>query len=178
MLHACTSLRESIQITVMETYVRRSRSSTSLQRRASEKKRGFLAKTLERCWSLGGRRRPRQPMTPPGCFVVLVGPERERFAVRAERANHPLFRALLDEAEAEYGFPRLAAEPLLLPCSADEFLQVMSEVERDHLEHDVACGGAAAAAALLSSSPAWSLFLKGGAARAGFQRISPGRFLN
>ena len=118
-----------MQITAMEKYVRRSRSSTSLQRRAAEKKKGFLAKTLERCWSLGGgRRRPRWPTTtPPGCFVVLVGPERERFAVRADGANHPLFRALLDEAEAEYGFPRPAAEPLLLPCAADEFLRVMSE---------------------------------------------------
>ncbi|EES10642.1 hypothetical protein BDA96_06G060600 [Sorghum bicolor] len=172
----------------MEKYVRRSRSSTSLQRRAAEKKKGFLAKTLERCWSLGGgRRRPRWPTTtPPGCFVVLVGPERERFAVRAEGANHPLFRALLDEAEAEYGFPRPAAEPLLLPCAADEFLRVMSEVERDHHhqedDDDVARGGAAvagAAAALSSLSPAWSFFLKGGAAaRAGFQRMSPGRFLN
>ncbi|CAD6261133.1 unnamed protein product [Miscanthus lutarioriparius] len=147
--------------------------------------KGFLAKTMERCWSLGGRHRPRRPTTPPGCFVVLVGPERERFAVRAECANHPLFRALLDLAEAEYGFPRPAADPLLLPCAADEFLRVMSEVERDHQEHDdVARGGAAAAvaagaAAPLSSSPAWSFFLKGGTARAaGFQRMSPGRFLN
>lgn len=170
-------------ITRMEEYVRRSRSATSLQRRAAAEKKGFLAKTLEQCWSLGGRRRhrPRQPTAPPGCFVVLVGPERERFAVRAERANHPSFRALLDEAEAEYGFLP-PAEPLALPCAADEFLRVMSEVERDHQEHDVvvARGGAAAVvagAAAPLSPPAWS-FLKGRGARAGFQRMSPGRFLN
>ena len=67
---------------------------------------------------------------------MLVGPERERFVVRAESANHPLFRALLDEAEAEYGSPRAAVGPLLLPCGAEEFRRVMSEVERDEEEDE------------------------------------------
>ena len=59
MLHECTSLREAQCVSAairtnhnkMEKYVRRSRSSTPLQRRAEKK--GFLAKTMERCWSLG-----------------------------------------------------------------------------------------------------------------------------
>jgi len=107
-------------------------------RSPAEKKRGFLAKTVERCRSL--RRRPPspclRPSAPAGCFAVLVGPERERFVVRAESANHPLFRALLDEAEAEYGSPRAAVGPLLLPCGAEEFRRVMSEVERDEEEDE------------------------------------------
>lgn len=66
---------------------------------------------------------------PAGCFAVLVGPEKERFAVRARCANHPLFRALLDEAETEYGFAGCDG-PLELPCAVDDFMEVMWEMEQ------------------------------------------------
>jgi SAUR family protein len=130
---------------------------------------GFMAKTVERCRRSLGRRR----LPPAGCFSVLVGPEKERFAVRAERANHPLFRALLDEAEAEYGFPRHAtAGPLVLPCGAEEFRRVMSEVERDEHreeeEEDVARGAAVAGG---GSSPGWRFFWRGGGARVGYLKM-------
>ncbi|XP_025825282.1 auxin-responsive protein SAUR41-like [Panicum hallii] len=103
------------------------RRSRSTRPRSPPEKKGFLAKTVERCRSLGRRPPPSPalPSAPAGCFPVLVGPEKERFAVRAERANHPLFRALLDEAEAEYGSPRAGAGPLVLPCGAEEFRRVM-----------------------------------------------------
>ncbi|KAJ1270704.1 hypothetical protein BS78_06G072200 [Paspalum vaginatum] len=148
--------------------------STSPRRRRGEKKGGLLAKALAlaRCRSLGGRP---APTTPAGCFAVLVGPERERFAVRAERANHPRFRALLEEAEAAYGFPRPADDgPLLLPCGVEEFVRVMSEVERD--EHDGVLRAAAAAlvagSAAPSWSPAWRCFVSEGGARAGYLKMS------
>ncbi|RCV33343.1 hypothetical protein SETIT_7G076600v2 [Setaria italica] len=145
--------------------LRWSRSSSSPRNQAERK--GFLAKTVERCRRSLSRRR--SPAAPPGCFAVLVGPERERFVVRAERANHPLFRALLDEAEAEYGFPHPAAGPLVLPCSAEEFRRVMSEVERDEdgEKEDVARGASVAA-----SSPAWRFF-SGGGDHAGYVKMSP-----
>ncbi|CAN6234818.1 unnamed protein product [Urochloa humidicola] len=139
---------------------------------------GFLAKTVEveRCRRSFGRRPTARPSSPAGCFAVVVGPERERFFVRAERASHPLFRALLDEAEAQYGFPGPAAGPLRLPCAAEEFRRVMAEVaergeEEDDDDDDVARrqrGG-------FSRSPAaWRFFSKGGYGRAGYYlKMSP-----
>ncbi|GER48555.1 SAUR-like auxin-responsive protein family [Striga asiatica] len=53
-------------------------------------------------------------MTPNGCFSVYVGPTRQRFVIKTESANHPLFRMLLEDAELEYGFKNEG--PLLLPC--------------------------------------------------------------
>ncbi|KAL6634274.1 hypothetical protein ACP70R_026945 [Stipagrostis hirtigluma subsp. patula] len=96
-------------------------------------RKNILAKTLRRCrTSLGHhRRRPAAAAwgVPAGCFAVLVGPEKERFAVRARCANHPLFRALLDEAETEYGFAGCGG-PLELPCAVDDFMEVMWEMEQ------------------------------------------------
>ncbi|OEL24701.1 hypothetical protein BAE44_0014277 [Dichanthelium oligosanthes] len=148
--------------------LRRSRSTSP---RSRVEKKGLLAKTVERCRSLCRRPPPVRPAAPAGCFPVLVGPERERFVVRADRANHPLFRALLDEAEAEYGFPRpAAAEPLVLPCGADEFRRVMSEVEQADEEDDTTRVAAVTGSAPLS--PAWRLFSKGGG-RGGYLKMNP-----
>lgn len=114
-------------------------------------RKNILAKTIDKCRSLGHRRRLAPPSgggagcppspragadrtdraswgVPAGCFAVLVGPEKERFAVRARCANHPLFRALLDEAETEYGFA-CCDGPLELPCAVDDFMEVMWEME-------------------------------------------------
>ncbi|KAF8711316.1 hypothetical protein HU200_029341 [Digitaria exilis] len=70
-----------------------------------------------------------------GCFSVYVGAGRERFAVPVERANHPLFRRLLDDAERDY---RYAAQgPLALPgCDVAAFLAVMWKMEHDNDEED------------------------------------------
>nr|CDM85823.1 unnamed protein product [Triticum aestivum] len=93
-------------------------------------RKSLVSRTLERCRSglnSGGKS---SAAVAPGCFSVYVGPERERFVVRADRANHPLFRRLLDDAEQEYGYA--AQGPLTLPCSVDAFLDVLW-----HMDHDV-----------------------------------------
>ncbi|KAG8070786.1 hypothetical protein GUJ93_ZPchr0006g42257 [Zizania palustris] len=105
-------------------------------------RKNILAKTIDRCRSFGSRTRRlasagngaggeggRLGAVPAGYFAVLVGPEKERFAVRARCANHPLFRALLDQAETEYGFAGCDG-PLELPCDVDAFMDVMSEMEQ------------------------------------------------
>ena len=109
---------------------------------AAEKARkpGLITKTLGRCRSA---RRSKQPSAPEGCFTVCVGAGRQRFAVRTERVNHPLFRALLEEAEEAFGYS--AAGPLALPCDADAFVRVLEQIEE---EEEAAAGEAAAAAAV------------------------------
>uniref|UniRef100_A0A5K1AIK8 Uncharacterized protein n=2 Tax=Nymphaea colorata TaxID=210225 RepID=A0A5K1AIK8_9MAGN len=74
-------------------------------------------------------RRNRSRVAPEGCFSVYVGPKRTRFVVRAELANHPLFRLLLDEAESEYGF--CSEGPLALPCDVDLFHHVLGEMDSE-----------------------------------------------
>ncbi|CAL5067416.1 unnamed protein product [Urochloa decumbens] len=140
--------------------------STSSSPKSRRERKGFLSKTVERCRSLG-RRLPPAP-APAGCFPVVVGPERERFFVRAERASHPVFRTLLDEAEAAYGFP--GPGPLVLPCAAEKFRRVMAEMERDEEEDDdddVERGAGSAP----RSPAAWRFFSKGDAARAGYLQM-------
>ncbi|MBA0689422.1 hypothetical protein Goari_007152 [Gossypium aridum] len=63
---------------------------------------------------------------PEGCLPVYVGPQRQRFVIKTEFANHPLFRMLLQGAELEYGFSNEG--PLLLPCDVDMFKQVLAEI--------------------------------------------------
>ncbi|KAM0867005.1 hypothetical protein ACQ4PT_042282 [Festuca glaucescens] len=143
-------------------------------------RKNILAKTLKKCRSLGHRRQPAASCAgrgsapqspspraadhvPAGCFAVLVGPEKERFAVRARCANHPLFRALLDEAETEYGFAGCDG-PLELPCAVDDFMEVMWEMEQ---------GGGAA-------SPSCTIFAGRGyhqQQQHGYHMMSPGTFL-
>ena len=66
-------------------------------------------------------------VAPYGCFSVYVGPEKQRFVVRAEFANHPLFKMLLEDAELEYGYN--SEGPILLPCDVDLFYKVLAELE-------------------------------------------------
>lgn len=66
-------------------------------------------------------------VAPEGCFTVYVGPEKQRFVVKTEHANHPLFERLLDEAACEYGFQRDG--PILLPCNVDLFCRVLAEMD-------------------------------------------------
>ncbi|KAL6494960.1 hypothetical protein OROGR_030879 [Orobanche gracilis] len=65
--------------------------------------------------------------SPNGCFSVYVGPERQRFVIKTEYANHPLFKMLLEESEMEYGF--VNEGPLLLPCEVDIFYKVLAEMD-------------------------------------------------
>ncbi|KAM3334981.1 hypothetical protein ACQJBY_029411 [Aegilops geniculata] len=106
--------------------------STSTGGMAASKgaRKSLVSRTLERCRSglnSGGKS---SAAVAPGCFSVYVGPERERFVVRADRADHPLFRRLLDDAEQEYGYA--AQGPLTLPCAVDAFRDVLW-----HMDHDV-----------------------------------------
>ncbi|KAG7025216.1 Auxin-responsive protein SAUR71, partial [Cucurbita argyrosperma subsp. argyrosperma] len=80
--------------------------------------------------------RRKRRVAPEGCFTVYVGAERQRFVIRTEYANHPLFRSLLKEAEVEYGYNCQA--PLSLPCDVESFYGVLMEM--DDSAADVRCG--------------------------------------
>uniref|UniRef100_K3ZNE6 Uncharacterized protein n=1 Tax=Setaria italica TaxID=4555 RepID=K3ZNE6_SETIT len=89
--------------------------------------KSLVSRTLHRGRSGGGG--GAAPPVAPGCFSVYVGPERARFVVPVERANHPLFRRLLDDAEREYG-GQAAQGPLALPgCNVSAFLDVLWQME-------------------------------------------------
>ncbi|RZC60559.1 hypothetical protein C5167_022318 [Papaver somniferum] len=68
-------------------------------------------------------------VTPGGCFSVYVGQQRQRFVIKTQYANHPLFKMLLEEAELEYGYH--CEGPLTLPCNVDFFYRVLSEMEAE-----------------------------------------------
>ena len=128
-------------------------------------RKSLISRTLQRCKSGlsagGGSVRA----SPPRCFSVYVGPERERFVVRTECANHPLFRRLLDDAEREYGYA--AQGPLALPgCDVDAFLDVLWQ-----MEHDEADGGQQLDAA--ASSPICGLQSGSKGRAAGYRMLSP-----
>ncbi|KAM5568291.1 protein SMALL AUXIN UP-REGULATED RNA 10 [Rosa sericea] len=73
------------------------------------------------------RRHHRRQVAPEGCFSVYVGPEKQRFVVKTEYANHPLFKLLLEEAESEFGY--YSKGPLVLPCDVEVFYKVLLEME-------------------------------------------------
>ncbi|KMS94632.1 hypothetical protein BVRB_016810 [Beta vulgaris subsp. vulgaris] len=66
-------------------------------------------------------------LSPKGCLSVYVGPDRQRFVVKIEYTNHPLFKMLLEKAEMEYGFN--VDGPLMLPCEVDVFIKILYEME-------------------------------------------------
>ncbi|BAT73132.1 hypothetical protein LR48_Vigan01g001100 [Vigna angularis] len=74
-------------------------------------------------------------VAPQGCLCVYVGPERERFVIKIEIANHPLFKELLDGAEREYGYRNDG--PLCLPCHVDLFCEALTEMEIGTAEEGV-----------------------------------------
>ncbi|KAM0822892.1 hypothetical protein ACQ4PT_071221 [Festuca glaucescens] len=94
------------------------------EKKSVMRKAGLITKTLDRCWSTPVRNKLAE-----GCFSVYVGSERQRFVVRTKCVNHPLFRALLEEAEEVFGY---ATEgPLELPCSAEAFAVVLEQIEQE-----------------------------------------------
>ncbi|KAK8658989.1 hypothetical protein V6N13_029207 [Hibiscus sabdariffa] len=101
-------------------------------------KNNMVVKVWERCCkrsstppadSTGGVK-----VAPEGCFFVYVGPQRQRFVIKTEVANHPLFQMLLEDAELEYGFSNEG--PLLLPCDVDLFNRVLSEIDNADADDD------------------------------------------
>jgi len=129
-------------------------------------RKSLISRTLQRCksgLSAGGSGRA----SPAGCFSVYVGPERERFVVRAECANNPLFQRLLDDAEHEYGYA--AQGPLALPgCDVDAFLDVLWQ-----MEHDEAGGGGGQQLDAAASSPICGLQSGSKGRAAGYRMLSP-----
>ncbi|KAJ0112601.1 hypothetical protein Patl1_01270 [Pistacia atlantica] len=73
------------------------------------------------------KEKTRTQVAPEGCFTVYVGPEKQRFVIKTQYANHPLFKILLEDAELEYGFN--SQGPILLPCDVDLFYKVLAEME-------------------------------------------------
>ncbi|KAL5221333.1 hypothetical protein ABZP36_026046 [Zizania latifolia] len=136
-------------------------------------RKSLISRTLERCKSGLSPAGGRAAATVAGCFSVYVGPERERFVVRAEYANHPLFRRLLDDAEREYGYA--AQGPLALPCDVDAFLDALWQMEHD----DQAGDGDEATirmATAVAASPICGLRSCGSKSRAaGYRMLSPAR---
>ena len=102
-------------------------------------KKGVMSKTWERCKSIsmGEKKRMRWfveekgkgRVAPQGCFSVYVGPQKQRFVIKTEHANHPLFKMLLEEAESEYGYN--SQGPLALPCDVDMFYKVLMQMDQD-----------------------------------------------
>ncbi|XAR64361.1 hypothetical protein NMG60_11024668 [Bertholletia excelsa] len=90
-------------------------------------KKGLIVKTWKLCKKLQERGSKKRRVAPDGCFCVYVGPEKQRFVVKTEHANHPLFRMLLEEAESEYGYS--SQGPLALPCNVDIFCKVLLEMD-------------------------------------------------
>ena len=79
------------------------------------------------------KRARKRRVTPEGCFSVYVGPQKQKFVIKTEYANHPLFKMLLEEAESEYGYDNQG--PLVLPCNVDIFCKVLLEMEDCHEIH-------------------------------------------
>lgn len=101
----------------------------------SANKKGVISKMWRRCKSLndmmakrGGSTKsvPQNKVAPVGWFPIYVGAEKERFVIRTEQVNHPLFQNLLEEVESEYGYGNKG--PLMLPCEVGEFVDVMMEM--------------------------------------------------
>ncbi|ESQ53638.1 hypothetical protein EUTSA_v10026844mg [Eutrema salsugineum] len=69
---------------------------------------------------------------PKGHFAVYVGEDEKktkRFVVPISYLNHPLFQALLHQAENEFGTDH-SRKCLTIPCAEDVFIDVTSRLNR------------------------------------------------
>ncbi|ESR36796.1 hypothetical protein WN944_029302 [Citrus x changshan-huyou] len=67
---------------------------------------------------------------PKGHFAIYVGQEdkkKKRFVVPISYLKHPLFQALLSQAEEEFGFD-YRMHGITIPCGEDEFLNLTSRL--------------------------------------------------
>ncbi|KAF7834026.1 3-oxoacyl-[acyl-carrier-protein] synthase II, chloroplastic-like [Senna tora] len=69
----------------------------------------------------------RDKVVPKGFFRVYVGPKKQRFVIKIELANHPLFQILLEDAANEYGLRNDG--PICLPCDVHFFCQALAKME-------------------------------------------------
>ncbi|OMO92867.1 Auxin responsive SAUR protein [Corchorus olitorius] len=70
---------------------------------------------------------------PKGHFAVYVGDEErsKRFVVPISYLKHPLFQALLSQAEEEFGFD-CPVRGLMVPCAEDEFINLTSRINHEY----------------------------------------------
>lgn len=73
--------------------------------------------------------RQRRRIPSPGSLAVYVGIERRRFVIPTRFLNLPVFRALLNKAEEEFGFQKTGG--LVLPCDVVFFKRLLKTLERN-----------------------------------------------
>eukprot|EP01018_Ginkgo_biloba_P020017 Gb_02928 [translate_table: standard] len=69
------------------------------------------------------------PDVPAGHLAVYVGKQCTRFVIRATYLNHPVFRALLDMAEEEFGYNHQGG--LSIPCDELMFEHILRLLGRN-----------------------------------------------
>ncbi|KAL2515140.1 SAUR-like auxin-responsive protein family [Forsythia ovata] len=122
----------------LENYLSRNRQAKSSTKNMFSKSNSLNCSTAKASSKDDKRLKTKRQVAPNGCFSVYVGPEKQRFVIKTEYANHPLFKMLLEDAELEYGFN--TEGPLMLPCDVDLFWKVLAEMDRGE-EIDHSCGG-------------------------------------
>lgn len=75
------------------------------------------------CWAFKKEAGVIPKDVPKGHLVVYVGEESRRFVIKISLLTHPLFKALLDQAQDAYGFS--ADSRLWIPCDVSTFLDVV-----------------------------------------------------
>ncbi|KAL0844415.1 hypothetical protein Bca101_017661 [Brassica carinata] len=75
------------------------------------------------CWAFKKEAEVIPKDVPKGHLVVYVGEESRRFVIKIILLTHPLFKALLEQAQDAYGFS--ADSRLWIPCNVSTFLHVV-----------------------------------------------------
>ncbi|KAF8101826.1 hypothetical protein N665_0201s0139 [Sinapis alba] len=76
------------------------------------------------CWAFKKEAEMIPRDVPKGNLAVYVGEESRRFVIKISLLTHPLFKALLDQAQDAYGFSS-ADSRLWIPCDVSTFLNVV-----------------------------------------------------